>query len=607
METPLLATAVRILKGAVVSVLKIPSGGTTFAYKFTGEKTATLGVKVATDLNVTPELLLNLESAANTKINLNDPIKLFTLPRLLAEETYGGAMYDGFSRREGELLTLSWIPGWILSTINADSSMMLSTGMLGKLVLSGYKFAKGKLELHVIVEGTGEIAVFTGKAEASEALGTLPPIAPSAEEVSLLNIRPEKKEKIQQVGVAGESGGNTPKVFKADPTSPVAITKVAAGAVEAGDAAVEGIAATGGEGQVITPWDVDAEDGIDYDKLIVSFGCLRITEDVVARVERLTGMRAHRFLRRGLFFSHRDLIQLLDAYERGEPFYLYTGRGPSSEALHLGHLVPFQFTQWLQAAFNVPLVIQLTDDEKFLWKDLELEECHRLGKENAKDIIACGFCPRKTFIFSDLDYIQHMYPNVLRIQKALTYNQAKGIFGFTGDANVGKSAFPAVQAAPSFSSSFPVPLRGMANMACLIPQAIDQDPYFRMTRDVAPRLGFVKPALIHSKFFPALQGSKSKMSSSSTTSAIMVTDTPKEIKNKVNRYAFSGGQALAEDQRRLGANTEIDVAYQYLKFFLEDDEELERVSPVHLLSASCPLSPLFNPQTPVLTQFNADR
>ena len=37
-------------------------------------------------------------------------------------------------------------------------------------------------------------------------------------------------------------------------------------------------------------------------------------------------------------------------------------------------------------------------------------------------------------------------------------------------------------------------------------QAIDQDPYFRVTRDVAPRLGWKKPALVHSKFFPALQG-----------------------------------------------------------------------------------------------------
>ena len=40
-----------------------------------------------------------------------------------------------------------------------------------------------------------------------------------------------------------------------------------------------------------------------------------------------------------------DLNHLLDLYERGEKFYLYTGRGPSSESLHLGHLVPFMFTK----------------------------------------------------------------------------------------------------------------------------------------------------------------------------------------------------------------------------------------------------------------------
>jgi tryptophanyl-tRNA synthetase len=38
---------------------------------------------------------------------------------------------------------------------------------------------------------------------------------------------------------------------------------------------------------------------------------------------------------------YRDLEFILDAYERKKPFYLYTGRGPSSEAMHLGHLVPF--------------------------------------------------------------------------------------------------------------------------------------------------------------------------------------------------------------------------------------------------------------------------
>jgi tryptophanyl-tRNA synthetase len=61
--------------------------------------------------------------------------------------------------------------------------------------------------------------------------------------------------------------------------------------------------------------------------------------------------------------------------------------------------------RYLQDAFDVPLVIQLTDDEKFLWKNLKLEEAHRLAYENAKDIIACGFDVNKTFIFSDLDFV----------------------------------------------------------------------------------------------------------------------------------------------------------------------------------------------------------
>lgn len=63
------------------------------------------------------------------------------------------------------------------------------------------------------------------------------------------------------------------------------------------------------------------------------------------------------------------------------------------------------FCRWLQDTFDVPLVIQLTDDEKYLWKDLTDEEAHRLSYENAKDIIACGFAEEKTFIFSDFDYM----------------------------------------------------------------------------------------------------------------------------------------------------------------------------------------------------------
>ena len=50
----------------------------------------------------------------------------------------------------------------------------------------------------------------------------------------------------------------------------------------------------------------------------------------------------------------------------------------------------------------------MTDDEKFLWKDLTPEETNRLAHENAKDIIACGFDMEKTFIFSDFEYIAYV-------------------------------------------------------------------------------------------------------------------------------------------------------------------------------------------------------
>ena len=166
---------------------------------------------------------------------------------------------------------------------------------------------------------------------------------------------------------------------------------------------------------------------------------------------------------------------------------------------------------------------------------------------------------------------------MMRIQRTVTYNQIKGIFGFGDSDHIGKIAFPAVQAAPSFSSSFPALFGGRAGLPCLIPCAIDQDPYFRMTRDVAPRLGFPKPALVHSIFFPALQGAMTKMSASDPNSSIFVTDTAKQIKNKVNKHAFSGGRDTVEEHRKLGGDCSVDISYQYLTFFLDDDARLEQI------------------------------
>jgi len=333
--------------------------------------------------------------------------------------------------------------------------------------------------------------------------------------------------------------------------------------------------------QVITPWDVQGEDekGIDYDKLIKKFGSQKIKPELLDRFTKVTGHEPHHFLRRGIVFSHRDFDNILTLKEQGKPFYLYTGRGPSSGSLHLGHCVPFMFTKWLQDVFDVPLIVQMTDDEKFLWKDLKLEEANKLAYQNIKDIIAFGFDPEKTFIFCDLDYIpscKEFYWNMIRIQKCVNFNQAQKIFGFDETSYIGKVSFPAIQAAPSFSTSFPH-LFGNRKIPCLIPCAIDQDPYFRMTRDVAPRLNLPKPALLHSTFLPALQGAQTKMSSSEVNSAVEVCDTANQIKKKINKYAFSGGKVSVEEHREFGGDTSVDVSYKYLEFFEEDDAKLAKI------------------------------
>jgi tryptophanyl-tRNA synthetase len=93
--------------------------------------------------------------------------------------------------------------------------------------------------------------------------------------------------------------------------------------------------------------------------------------------------------------------------------------------------------------------------------------------------------------FSTRQY-PNFYRNICRIQKCVTFNQVKGIFGFTESDCIGKIAFPVIQAAPGVSSSFPFIFgeKSKQKLACLIPCAIDQDPYFRMTCDVAPCINF---------------------------------------------------------------------------------------------------------------------
>jgi tryptophanyl-tRNA synthetase len=108
--------------------------------------------------------------------------------------------------------------------------------------------------------------------------------------------------------------------------------------------------------------------------------------------------------------------------------------------------------------------------------------------------------------------------------------------------------------------------------------AVDQDPYSRTMRDFAPTVKYLKPCCIHSKFLVGLAGIDQKMSSTSDNPTIFLTDTPREIEKKIKSYAFSGGGETLELHRKYGGNLMVDVAYQYLIYFLDDDTQLEHIA-----------------------------
>ncbi len=319
----------------------------------------------------------------------------------------------------------------------------------------------------------------------------------------------------------------------------------------------------------VTPWKVELESFSDktYSKLAKQFGVKLIDEELLERIKKHT-KDLHFMLTRRVFFAHRDLDWVIAKYEQKEKFFLYTGRAPSGP-VHLGHLMPWLLTKWLQDKFDVELWFQFPDEEKFLFKkELTLKDTEKWTYENMLDVVALGFKKGKTHFLIDTKHAGIMYKHAVRVSKRITFSTAKAVFGFTHETNIGAIFYTAMQAVPAF---LPSVLKGK-NIPCLIPLGLDQDPHFRVARDVLPKLGYYKPAIMHCKFLPALTG-QSKMSASNAVTAIYTTDSPEEVERKIMKHAFSGGQPTVEEHRKKGGNPDIDVSFQWLYMMFEPDNK----------------------------------
>ncbi|PIN88502.1 tryptophan--tRNA ligase, partial [Candidatus Pacearchaeota archaeon CG10_big_fil_rev_8_21_14_0_10_35_13] len=305
------------------------------------------------------------------------------------------------------------------------------------------------------------------------------------------------------------------------------------------------------EGMNVTPWEVEGK--IDYEKLIKEFGL----EPIKSLPEVFN---KNVLFRRKVIFAHRDFQKILEAIKKKKKVVLMTGLMPSG-VFHLGHMLLAQQMIFYQK-LGVKLYIAVADLEAYNVRKKPLGELRKIAIDQyLLNYIALGLKPEDVdFYFqsersNDAKKSNAYYRLASNFSRYATFNEFKGVYG---EISPGKMNASLIQAADMFHSQLPEFDEGKP---VFIPVGVDQDPHIRIARGMAMRNKDHKFSQISSTYHLFLPGLKEggKMSSSDETSYISMTDTPEEVRKKINKYAFSGGQATVEEHRKLGGNPDVDV------------------------------------------------
>ncbi|MBT3984681.1 tryptophan--tRNA ligase [archaeon] len=297
----------------------------------------------------------------------------------------------------------------------------------------------------------------------------------------------------------------------------------------------------------------------DYKKLMKNFG--------IDKIEPSKIPEKHHFFNRGIIFGHKDFGKVASAIKNKKPWAMMTGLMPSGK-FHFGHKMVADEMIYFQK-LGAECYIAVADIESNLTRGISLEEARKTAvEEYLLNYIALGLKPKKTkFYFQSQGSTDYMNLSKF-VSKKTTYNELKSIYGdITPDKMV--SAFTQVA-----DILHPQLKENGGPKPVVVPVGVDQLPHISLTRDIANRMKFIPPAATFHKLMPGLKGGK--LSSSDPGSAIFLTDTPKEIKKRVNKYAFSGGRQTLEEHRKKGGNPDIDISYQWLTYLEESDKKLKQ-------------------------------
>ncbi len=293
----------------------------------------------------------------------------------------------------------------------------------------------------------------------------------------------------------------------------------------------------------------------DNQKLVSKFGAKKISS--------LKSVPDFYAFKRGLIYSHRDFDKFYRALKKGEKCAIVSGVNASG-TLHIGHKVVFDTNLFFQKKYGIPVYIPISDDESYVsGKIKDQKEAFKNSIKLAKELLAYGFDPKKTFIIIDQIYT-NIYNLAIKLSKRVTLSEIIASYGYKKEDNPGLYFYPAVQSAHVL---LPQELRGIKNV--LVPIGPDEDSHLRIARDIASRAGYIKPSVLHITFLPGLDGKKMSKSRNNT---ISLEDDAKTLRKKANK-AISGGRDTAEAQRKHGGNPDKDMPCFYLtNLFLSESD-----------------------------------
>ncbi|MBI4153895.1 tryptophan--tRNA ligase, partial [Candidatus Woesearchaeota archaeon] len=214
--------------------------------------------------------------------------------------------------------------------------------------------------------------------------------------------------------------------------------------------------------------------------------------------------------------------------------------------------------------------IAISNDETYVFKKTDnLDKVTKRAHEViVPTLIALGLKPKRTHIFISTED-PRVYELAVKLSTKFTMSTINATFGFTHETNPGAVFYSVVQVAHIL---FPQ-LRAFGGpRPTVVPVGIDQDPYMRIARDAAEKIGLVKPSSTYNKFMWGLKEPGGKMSGSKPETAIFLTDTPEQARKKI-MGAFSGGAASLAEHKKHGGNPDMDVACHYLYYMFETSDK----------------------------------